>query len=349
MIPLRKQEGVSIIAAIFIIVILAFMGLVFLTLFTTTSSTSVNELQSTQALYVAEGGKEYALQRLKDDSSYTGEANKPLGNGSFTTTVADIGGGVRRVTTTATVGSATRVVEVTAQVTIAFDQSSSRNRRDISSLKWNHRVLGVNPILIVGVSIRNNSSQTVVFPNGVTYDGIPLTRVDFLNNGTSVRVELWYLVAPPTGPNPKEVEVTLSGSANVVGGAVSLTGVDQSNPIDGIGVFNSGTSNNPSVTITTTINNAWVVDTLAAQETPGGATISATTAQTQQWNTKTTGGPPAQSAQHVLGAGSTRGPVSPAGDVTMTWGLSSSVAWAIGAVALRPGGVTLLSWREVFN
>jgi|GEM_PF-1330168 len=86
----QNQSGVSLIAAIFIIVILAFMGMVFLTLFTTTSSTSINELQSTQALYVAEGGLEYGINQLSNNPAYIGDTNKPLGSsGTFTTSVVN--------------------------------------------------------------------------------------------------------------------------------------------------------------------------------------------------------------------------------------------------------------------
>lgn len=56
-----NQRGVSLIAAIFIIVILAFMGVMFVTLINTSSFTAVNDLQSDQALYVAQGGLEYIL------------------------------------------------------------------------------------------------------------------------------------------------------------------------------------------------------------------------------------------------------------------------------------------------
>jgi Tfp pilus assembly protein PilX len=59
--PLKNSRGVSLIAAIFIIVILAFMGVMFVTLINTGSFTSVNDLQSAQALYVAEGGAENAV------------------------------------------------------------------------------------------------------------------------------------------------------------------------------------------------------------------------------------------------------------------------------------------------
>src|SRR4030067_348220 len=91
---LKNQSGVSLIAAIFIIVILAFMGMVFLTLFTVTSSTSINELQSTQALYVAEGGIERSIRYFtsptlteREACASISAANTSLGSGQFSLTI----------------------------------------------------------------------------------------------------------------------------------------------------------------------------------------------------------------------------------------------------------------------
>src|SRR3989337_1377286 len=91
---LQNQSGVSLIAAIFIIVILAFMGMVFLTLFTVTSSTSINELQSTQALYVAEGGMERSIRYFTSPTltervacASIPAANTSLGSGQFSLTI----------------------------------------------------------------------------------------------------------------------------------------------------------------------------------------------------------------------------------------------------------------------
>src|SRR4030065_1764836 len=91
---LINQSVVSLIAAIFIIVILAFMGMVFLTLFTVTSSTSINELQSTQALYVAEGGIERSIRYFtsptlteREACASISAANTSLGSGQFSLTI----------------------------------------------------------------------------------------------------------------------------------------------------------------------------------------------------------------------------------------------------------------------
>jgi len=92
---LKRQQGVSIIAAIFIITILAFMGVMFVSLIGTGSFTAVNDFQSTQALYLAEGGLEYGKEFLRPYSNWYALTTDPvnvatdqaLGAGSFTTTI----------------------------------------------------------------------------------------------------------------------------------------------------------------------------------------------------------------------------------------------------------------------
>lgn len=92
---IRNQKGTSIIIAIFIIVIMAFMGVMFISLINTGTFSSINNLQSTQALYVAEGGAEYEQMALVqnliwyrstiDPFGVTGVLN--LGTGSFTASI----------------------------------------------------------------------------------------------------------------------------------------------------------------------------------------------------------------------------------------------------------------------
>ena len=101
MINRKNQNGVTIIAAIFIIVVLGFMGVMFLSMVNTGSFTAVNDIQSAQALYVAEGGMESAVTSLNTStlgnriacSNVTGNANltiEPLGQGQFTVTGASV-------------------------------------------------------------------------------------------------------------------------------------------------------------------------------------------------------------------------------------------------------------------
>ena len=83
----RDQKGVSIIAAIFIIVILAFMGVMFVSLIGTGSLTSINDMQSTRALFVAEGGMERAVRFLLSPTlTERGACGTITGNPALTNT-----------------------------------------------------------------------------------------------------------------------------------------------------------------------------------------------------------------------------------------------------------------------
>ncbi|MFA5073428.1 MAG: hypothetical protein WC539_05970 [Nitrospirota bacterium] len=81
---MKNIRGVSIIAAVFIIVVLAFMGVMFLTFISTGSFTAVNDLQTTQALYVAQGGMEYILRNRPFPNYSMGAGTMALGSGNFT-------------------------------------------------------------------------------------------------------------------------------------------------------------------------------------------------------------------------------------------------------------------------
>jgi hypothetical protein len=464
---LNDDRGISLIAAIFIIVVLAFMGVMFVSLINTSTLTAVNELQSAQALYVAEGGVEYILANQTFPNYSTAGAAIALGSGSFsiatpsyltadpgilgttinvsaaplarfpaagrigidseiiaytgwsgsqftgatrgvggtTATAHAIGNAVYPVTTvsvdpgaggttisvastagfdvpgiisigseniycttltpttfssctrgykttaaahpagssvfqyviasTGTVGSAQRSEKVGVgyggPAGIAFDASSSTTATT-NSFSWTHPVSGNQCILLVGISIANTGLQV----NSVTYNGAPLSRISFASNAGNARVEIWYLVAPTLGSNT--VSVTLSGATDAVAGAFSFSGVDQTNPFDGVPGYIFDARNNPaSVSITTVTNNAWVIDTLAANfiATVGGG-------QAEQWNI----------SNGITGAGSTKGPIAPAGTTTMSWTVGPPRRWALGAVALKPsagGGISPISWQEVID
>jgi hypothetical protein len=80
MINRTNQKGVSLIAAVFIIVVLGFMGVMFLTMVNTGSFTAVNDIQSAQALYIAEGGVEYEQRNLAQNLNWYRSATDPLYN-----------------------------------------------------------------------------------------------------------------------------------------------------------------------------------------------------------------------------------------------------------------------------
>lgn len=84
-----NQKGASIIAVIAVMLILAVMGAALISLVTTGSDVSVNQLQSEQAFNVAEGGLQYVLKR------------GPFPNYSTNGTWINLGAGQFKVDTTA--------------------------------------------------------------------------------------------------------------------------------------------------------------------------------------------------------------------------------------------------------
>lgn len=229
---------------------------------------------------------------------------------------------------------------------IAIDNTSSANSGTVTagSLTWSHTVgaAGTNRILIVGVSIRNSSSQTV---SSVTYAGTGLARVGQTTNSTNARVEIWRLIAPATGAN--NVVVTLSAAARFVGGAASFTGVSQT-PSLALGTYFSATGNTttPTVNVTSVAQGQVVIDTIANSTLATGSSLPCAGAgQTQRWSNRTSNG---TAGNNTPGAGSTEPGPSGGGTVTMSWRLegcsgATNRQWAIGAVALKQGAVITLT------
>ncbi len=364
----RGQHGFLVIVAAVLIVIVGFLGVAVTFLISANMRASTDNYDAARALFVADAGLEYGTYDWSMNGN-TGPSTQNFGAGSFTFFADDNGSAFglgnplanpnqKRIVSTGGVGNASRTVEAIVEGAlgggggIAYDARSSRGRTNTNNLSWNHGVgaAGVNRILVVGVSIRT-STVTVT---GVTYAGNALFRasntVPGVTNG-GVRVELWYRLAPVTGNNP--VVVSLSGGVTaVVGGAVSFTGVDQTNPFDNFttivgpafGVnYSQGTGNLATVQVTTTSDNAWVMDTVALRQ---NANANQLAGQTRRWNRRVGN----NANNRVRGAGSHRGPVSPAAPVTMGWNFNRNRAWVMGAVALKPApvGFKIIAWREVF-
>ena len=193
---------------------------------------------------------------------------------------------------------------------------------------WSHTCTGANRFLVVGVSMLSVAGSSVT---GITYNGVALTKIGHVASVSgAVRAELWGLIAPATGSNT--ITVTLSTALDSVGCAVSFTGVHQTSPTEG---FNSASATNvgaadATVDVTTVADNDWVIDCVATDDTA----ITVGAGQTQRWNTTGTLG---------SGAGSTEGPKSPAGAVTMSWtDVAALATWTISAISIKPAPETLL-------
>ncbi len=147
---------------------------------------------------------------------------------------------------------------------MTVDSTTSASALTANTLTWSHTV-GAAPKLVLVVGVTNRDGNKTV--TGVTYGGTPLTRIGFRNgHGNANRVEIWSLAAP--SPGTANVVVSLSGSVDVVGGAISFSGVNQTTPF-GTFVSAQGTSASPSVTASSAAGQA-VLDSYEANDGPDG-------------------------------------------------------------------------------
>lgn len=190
---------------------------------------------------------------------------------------------------------------------------------------------GVN-LLLVWVAIQGSNTVTAA-----TYNGVALTQLAQVANGTDVRIECWYLVNPGTG-SALSLSVTLSaGATRYAVEEVGLTGYVSL----GTAATNTGTGTAVSASATATSANDLVADGIGAKSTAAGnstlPTATAGAGQTDRRNQETASG----SSFNVRAAVSTE--PGTAGAVAMDWTLSDSVAWASIAVpvlAAAAGGST---------
>ena len=206
-----------------------------------------------------------------------------------------------------------------SKAVIGFDAAASNfTAPPGASITWSHTVTtsGGSVVLVVGVNATGTTTT------GVTYNGDAMTSLSTqAYNGATDEVSLWYLISPDTGAN--NVIVTLAGaSAGAQAGSISLTGVDQTDPLDANNCT-SGSSANPSVSVTTVGDNSWLADIVG--ETSGSTTLTVGGSQTQRWS---------RAEITSSGGGSTRGPISPPAATTMTWTIGASGPWAHCAVSL---------------
>lgn len=203
--------------------------------------------------------------------------------------------------------------------------SNSTGTNQDTDFSWSHTISTVdNTILVVGVSWRNSGPGTETV-TGVTYNSVACTfiRKDEYFNSQSRSTAFYYIVNPSSGTNI--VEVTFSGTVwRAVGGAVSITGIDQTNPIDVHSGTAGGSGTSVSTNITTTVDNTWIVDVICNRE--GTSTATAGGGQTERWDYLTGSG-------EIVGSGSTK-QLATAGSTSMSWTVDSGI-WSQSVVALK--------------
>lgn len=87
----RQRGAFLILAALFMLIVLVFLGTAFLTTFTTSTWSSLNKIQSTRAFYLAEGGIQFALKNGAFCTYNVAAAS--LGSGTFSVTSQYVGPG----------------------------------------------------------------------------------------------------------------------------------------------------------------------------------------------------------------------------------------------------------------
>lgn len=180
---------------------------------------------------------------------------------------------------------------------------------------------GAGDLVILDVITR----QTTVTHSSVSGNGLTWIKVNELNGGTNIRASKWYGVGalPTTG----SIVVTLSGAPTTAEAvATRYSGADATTPIE-VSASASGSSNAPSVTLTTLTANAYVCGGFFDRS----ATFTVGTGETVTSINNKTG-----SGGDTLNISTEYQIVASPGSVTLDGGWSASVNWAAIAVAIKP-------------
>ena len=221
---------------------------------------------------------------------------------------------------------------------VAVDQTQSSNAEltgtGIKTLTFSHRTTttGSNLLLVVGVSL-NITNQTAAAVTGIKYNGVALTLIGSHNDGGNTRrVEMWYLLNPPTGNLSTVVSVNIPSTktVGVSAGATTFTGVDQTVPL-GTFVSADGAAGTASQLDVPSVVNGMILDTLAIG---GNRTATPAGPQVSQWN---------QTSSNLIGASNDPPDVTGVGSsrtgapsVPLSEAFSNTSNWSMGAISINP-------------
>jgi len=173
--------------------------------------------------------------------------------------------------------------------------------------------------MLVGVSINNDNYETV---SSIAYNDISLTYVNSETQSDDARVEIWKLVDPPTGTHNVVITFSADLKRYAVGGVITFTGVDQTDPL-GTFAGNNATSSSASVTVPSAIGE--LVLGVFSCETCRSVIFSLPA--DEQWNLSAGGG-------NEIGAGSIVDGVNP--QLTISASLGKRDHWAMGGISIKP-------------
>lgn len=204
---------------------------------------------------------------------------------------------------------------------LVYDNASSSKAANTNSLAWAHTTGTDYERLLVVCTGAGDAVAADRLVTGITYNGQSLTKIREDSSGAGA-AGIWYLINPDSGSNT--VTISFTGTCTgVTGGAITLSRAKQSGQPDANNGAN-GTSTTPTVDVTTSADNCWVIDSVSCQ----AQTPSVGSGQTSRWNEEEGG---------LRSAGSTEGPKTPAGAVTMSWTITSA-PWWISAASFAPSG-----------
>jgi len=221
--------------------------------------------------------------------------------GSGVTVVNDGSDSFKKIVTIQGTGVSTPVVVNTS--------SSTTGDAQAATLTWSHVSSGIDRLLVVQVI--TEAAKTIT---GITYNGIALTQEVTATNGT-LRSEQWILVAPTIGTY--DIEITMSGNSYITAGAETFTSVNQTTPTGNTSIA-TGSSLLITDTITTTVDNSIIVDSVGTGVLPMAYTIGA--GQSNNWAI-TVNPNVRQGASSIEGAGTTPD------NITMSWNIIQSTPW----------------------
>lgn len=204
-------------------------------------------------------------------------------------------------------------------LSIALDATSKGTATGTSPLTWSHTCTGSNLILIFG-GVVGGSSPTISTP---TYNSVSMTLAGSQESNSTGITGLYYLLGPSTGSHT--VSVAFGGTFPACqAGVVSWSGVKQTGQPDAT-AGNTGTSANPSLTVTTVADNSWVAGVVMITNNTPTAGLTSRQALTSGGSFSVHGN-----------LEDTNGVVHPAGNQTVNWTAGSTSIWAASAASFAP-------------
>jgi hypothetical protein len=141
---------------------------------------------------------------------------------------------------------------------------------NVSSITWSHTVgaSAMNTALAVCVAASRRNGFGVAVTS-VTCDGAPLNNAQYAGLSGCQTASIWYLTG--VAPGCHQIVVTFAlplYTSTAKGYSISLSGVDQGNPLDG-GAAEVGVGGSPGASFTTINDGATAID-ISADEVSGG-------------------------------------------------------------------------------